>query len=133
MVRKPSIHNRPVSPHLIIYSAQLSSLFSIWHRITGVTLFGMFISSGLFIRASLAQQNFCFTDVVFCTDFIYLPWLNNFLFSMFLLVFSYHFLNGCRHIIWDTGHLLSIKNLDISSLALVSFVATALILSLLYK
>jgi|GEM_PF-2812664 len=31
--------NRPISPHLTIYNTQKSSLFSIWHRISGVSMF----------------------------------------------------------------------------------------------
>ena len=32
--------NRPLSPHLTVYKAQITSVLSIFHRITGVALFG---------------------------------------------------------------------------------------------
>ena len=32
------ILNKPLAPHLTIYSSQFTSIYSIWHRITGVTL-----------------------------------------------------------------------------------------------
>nr|WOA02291.1 succinate:cytochrome c oxidoreductase subunit 3 [Gloiopeltis furcata] len=131
MIKKANIRNRPVSPHLVIYSAQLSSLFSIWHRITGVTLSGIFVFLGLVVKKSLTHHKLCFIDIMFCADFIYAFWFNGFLFSLSLLAFSYHFLNGCRHVAWDVGHLLNVKNLDTSSFILAILVTAILALNLL--
>jgi succinate dehydrogenase / fumarate reductase cytochrome b subunit len=92
---------RPLSPHLQIYNAQYSSVFSVFHRATAVVL-----CLGIFLLLFLTD--FCISNINF-----YSVYLITFLFNtslawllvggLFILVFSffYHLSNGIRHLIWD--------------------------------
>lgn len=88
--------NKPISPHLTIYNPQRSSIFSIWHRISGVVMF-ILISSPLFI---LNQVYFLYTPI-FLLEFLVNYILSNWILVSFRLlistVFLYHISNGLRH------------------------------------
>nr|QNM39645.1 succinate:cytochrome c oxidoreductase subunit 3 [Gelidiella fanii] len=100
MFRDFSLLNRPLSPHLTIYLPQYSSLFSIWHRFSGILLLIL-----------LAATLFLINIISFCglLDFFYI--LNVFLSSkikklIFLFLSSismYHSVNGIRHLTWNLG------------------------------
>ena len=118
MIHKFSfIFNRPISPHLVIYSPQFSSLFSIWHRISGVSL-ASFISLYLIVFKSLTIINYNWLSMLSyllinlnkTTGFI------AYIYLLILLILLYHMLNGLRHIIWDMGLFLSLRALYVSSL-----------------
>ena len=103
MLRGLLFSNRPISPHLTIYTPQQSSLFSIWHRISGVLLL-------LAIFTSIVITN----NIVLCG--IQNSWFEVY-FSIpreplrisllsIMLALIYHTTNGIRHIFWDLGILL---------------------------
>jgi len=92
------LHNkRPTSPHLTIYKKQISSVMSIFHRLTGIGLFfGFSILSWWMIIWVFSK----FDHAIF-------NWIN-FLFvriGLYLLIsaFFYHLCNGIRHLFWDVG------------------------------
>jgi len=116
-------NNNPLSPHLQIYSWQISSLLSIAHRIVGViniiaiTLICMWVSSLLFGETSYESTK---------------SFLNSF-FGKFILIslcwtFSFHILNEIRHLVWDAGYGFDLKVANITgALAFFgSFVLTIL-------
>nr|YP_010947446.1 succinate dehydrogenase cytochrome B560 subunit [Mimica arnoldii]WGO62532.1 succinate dehydrogenase cytochrome B560 subunit [Mimica arnoldii] len=107
--------NRPISPHLSIHRPQNSSLSSIWHRITGVFLLIILSSSIINLKLVL---NFNFFIQMVYNSYHYF-----FTFSYLLLVlfFSYHALNGLRHILWDFGFLFRTQNLSYSFSVIVLF------------
>ena len=95
---------RPLSPHLQVYKPQLTSGLSIFHRMTGVGLsFGLPVF--VFWLAALAQggQAYeCFTTCAHSTV------------GMLLLMgwswaFAFHMCMGVRHMFWDMGLFLEIK------------------------
>jgi succinate dehydrogenase / fumarate reductase cytochrome b subunit len=95
---------RPLSPHLQIYRWQLTSVLSILHRLTGLYLAAGLagISLGLYLLA-FAPRGF-----VSYQHFLASP------FGLVLLVtwswsFFYHLLNGVRHLFWDLGRGLDLK------------------------
>lgn len=92
--------NRPLSPHLTVYSTQLTSIFSIWHRITGVILTTFLITTLIFLKTMSYKFFYGFPELHVNLD----NWLINILFFNFLLFFIYHMTNGLRHIIWDLGY-----------------------------
>lgn len=119
-----NMNNRPISPHLLIYSPQLSSLFSIWHRITGVVLASI-ISIFLLILKTFTISNF-FYLIVLEKIFLILShtiWLTNYFYLLVLLFLSYHAINGIRHIIWDLGLFLNIRFLFNSSITFFIFLS----------
>ncbi|EEZ99263.1 Succinate dehydrogenase cytochrome b560 subunit, mitochondrial-like Protein [Tribolium castaneum] len=118
---------RPQSPHLTIYSFQLTSMLSITHRATGMMLAGYAIMWG--------------TGAVVLPDTIphYLDALQQahvggFVLSMgkFMLAFPmcYHFWNGIRHLAWDLGRFLTIKEVYATGYAMLALtVASAIALT----
>lgn len=120
---KNYIFNRPISPHLSIYLPQFSSLFSIWHRISGLTL-TMVLFTSILILETLLNSNFNF----FVINFSFLHYWNiEFIYLLFIFLFSYHSLNGFRHIIWDLILFLKLKSLKLSSIFLLLLVLTIVV------
>ncbi|MEC7832612.1 MAG: succinate dehydrogenase, cytochrome b556 subunit [Pseudomonadota bacterium] len=95
---------RPLSPHLQVYKPQLTSVLSISHRIAGAILSGVsiIIPAGLYF--------FSFGENIF-TEF--LNFFNHYFFKFILIflifILSYHLFNGVRHLLWDLGVGLEIK------------------------
>ena len=117
-------NNNPLSPHIQIYSWNISSLISISHRITGVinilalTLICFWIASML-----LGSTNY---------EFIY-SILNSF-FGKFLVIgitwsFSFQILSEIRHLFWDIGYGFELMTSKISGILVIfgSFIVTILI------
>ncbi len=114
-------NKRPLSPHLQIYKPQLTSVMSISHRFTGVILSLLsIIIPVFFILLSLGDEYFDLLIVV----------LNHFLVKLILygiiFVIFYHLLNGIRHLFWDIGMGLSIKESYLSGylVIIISIITT---------
>lgn len=93
-----STNNRPLSPHLQIYSRQITMVMSITHRITGVALaIGSLGLLWVLVSFSMGVEAFSATQ----------DCLNSPLGQLALLLFStclmYHLFNGIRHLFWDAG------------------------------
>nr|AYR06589.1 succinate:cytochrome c oxidoreductase subunit 3 [Lithothamnion sp.] len=100
------ILNRPLSPHLTIYTSQITSIYSIWHRIAGVVLiFLLIIFLVLCKMSSFIILNTKILKIYFCTHL----WIKNCIFFNVTLLLLYHLINGLRHINWDLGFNLSIN------------------------
>ena len=119
--------NRPLSPHLTVYKPQITSVLSIFHRITGA---GLAVSTVLVIfwLASLAIGEVTFAG--------YNNFLNNPL-IIIVLVFSlwalwYHFCTGLRHLYWDMGYGYDLKSVTISGWVAVIFSFVLTFLTLLF-
>ena len=117
-------NNNPLSPHIQIYSWNISSLISISHRITGVlnilalTLICFWIASML-----LGSTSYEFIYNIF-----------NSFFGKFLVIgitwsFSFQILSEIRHLFWDIGYGFEIKTTKISGFLVIfgSFIITILI------
>ena len=91
---------RPLSPHILIYKPQFSSVFSVFHRATGVVL-----SLAVFLLMVLADvvNNITFYPVYLFSCYIntYLNWLVIGAFIIVIFSFFYHISNGIRHLLWD--------------------------------
>ena len=89
---------RPLSPHLQIYKPQLTSVLSITHRLTGVVLsFGILLFTCWIVSLG---YNMAFYDQLMT---FFGSWLGQFMLLGFLFSYSYHLLNGIRHLFWDIG------------------------------
>lgn len=95
---------RPLSPHLQIYRKQLTSVTSITHRITGLVLCAaaMLLCWGLIALAAGPEAWTGFTAFLAS-----IPGRVISAAAVFVLV--YHWLNGLRHLAWDTGWGLDLK------------------------
>jgi len=106
-----NIFNRPLSPHLTIYSSELTSIYSIWHRITGLILILILITNFSILKFS----TFFVLGGLYEFFFVTFLWIKNSFFINFIIFFCYHMLNGIRHIIWDLGFILPINKVLISA------------------
>lgn len=99
--------NRPMSPHLYSYKPQITSLISIFHRISGFILsFILLFNSFYFIFvSSFVSFKYCFFIIYFFI-FIFL-----FLYYIIFMTIFFHFINGFRHLLWDFCLGLDLKNL----------------------
>jgi len=95
---------RPLSPHLQIYSPQLTSMMSIAHRASGVALCagGLLIMFGLLALADGMDSWNAFRR--HCGE-----WYGTGVIIAFMVTLVYHWLNGIRHLGWDSGYGLDIK------------------------
>ena len=120
--------NRPLSPHLMIYRPQLTSMSSILVRITGNALIvaGILIVWWLFAVATSAKY-FAMADAVVTSWFGQLVMLGS------IWALWYHTLGGVRHLIWDNAVALDIPTAEKLGWAVIigSFVLTAITVAVL--
>jgi succinate dehydrogenase / fumarate reductase cytochrome b subunit len=89
---------RPLSPHLQIYKPQVSSTTSIMNRVTGIALsVGLLLMVWWLVAAATGPQAFSTAQ-----GFIGSP-IGLILMFGWTLSLWYHFCNGIRHLLWDTG------------------------------
>ena len=91
----------PLSPHLQIYKPHITSLLSISHRISGVALNFVLVIVVLGLLCITLGESYFELLISLITSFPV-----KIIIFLAILGFSYHFLNGIRHIIWDFGFLL---------------------------
>ena len=117
-------NNKPLSPHIQIYSWNISSLISISHRITGVINI-------------IALTVICFWIASFLLGSSIYDIIQNILnsfFGKFLVIgitwsFSFQILSEIRHFFWDFGYGFELKTSKISGFLVIfgSFLMTMLI------
>jgi succinate dehydrogenase / fumarate reductase cytochrome b subunit len=90
---------RPLSPHLGVYKFMYTMSLSILHRITGIAASVGFLLFTWWLMA-LATGHDSYQRVM---AFLLMP-LGKLLLVGFTFAFVYHFCNGIRHLVWDTGH-----------------------------
>ena len=119
--------NRPLSPHLQIYTLPLTGIISITHRITGTVLafgLGFFVYSFCAIASGVEEYSQLQALI------------NNTWISLSLILFIYalffHFCHGIRHFFWDAG--VSFDKETMNKYALIELVASVSLtaFSLLY-
>lgn len=116
---------RPLSPHLTIYRPQMSSMTSIFVRVTGVALTLGFVLIVWWLLAASSSPAY-FDKVNGCLT----SWFGILVMVGSLWALWYHFLGGVRHLIWDMGYGFEIKTADMMGYIMIggSFVMTALTL-----
>lgn len=114
----------PLSPHIGIYKPQITSILSIMHRITGVTMFFglvallwcfvMFVYYGANKSNPLFMMSSCNTGKI-----LFLMWS----YSLF-----FHLCTGIRHLLWDAGIGFDVKAVTITGWVAVigSIILTAM-------
>lgn len=116
--------SRPLSPHLQVYRWQVTMFLSILHRATGFGLaVGAVMVTWWLMSAVLGetQFNIFHTFTQSC--------LGKLMLMGWLWSFCFHFMNGVRHLIWDTGRGFTIKQASNSAwfVLAASVIATAAI------
>lgn len=96
---------RPRSPHLQIYKPQLSSVLSITHRATGVGLsLGVVLFVAWLVALAGGAESYA-TFVSYAQN-----WFGELILFGFSFAFLYHMCCGIRHLLWDAGYFLDIKD-----------------------
>lgn len=120
--------NRPLSPHLEIYKPQLTSMTSIFTRITGnALLVAALMIVWWFLAAATSAEYFATVDG-FVTS-----WFGDLVMTLSLWALWYHTLAGIRHLIWDTGRGLDVETAEMMGIVIIagSFILTIVTLILI--
>src|SRR5690349_6318511 len=92
------MNERPLSPHLGVYKFMSTMSLSILHRITGIAAtVGFLLFTGWLMALASGADSYARAMQMLGSPFAKLL-LVGFTFS-----FVYHFCNGIRHLVWDTG------------------------------
>jgi succinate dehydrogenase / fumarate reductase, cytochrome b subunit len=92
---------RPLSPHIQIYKPQLTSVTSIFHRITGFALY-----VGVVLLCVLISLYVYQTDIMDSSYKCECAIMNSIIYIVsfaFAFALYYHLCNGIRHLFWDIG------------------------------
>jgi succinate dehydrogenase / fumarate reductase cytochrome b subunit len=121
--------SRPLSPHLQIYKPQITSILSIFHRLTGISLsIGSFIIVAWIVSLSMGVESYSYFMSIVDNWFIQTI-IFGFAFALF-----YHFSNGIRHLFWDAGLGFELKSVYVSGSIVVlnAIILTSLTLYFVY-
>ena len=117
-------NNNPLSPHIQIYSWNISSLISISHRIIGVINILVLTFVCLWISLLLLGE----------TNYDYINFFLQSIFGKFTILgiiwsFSFQILSEVRHLFWDLGYGFELKTSKITGLIVIfgSIIFTILI------
>jgi len=106
--------NRPLSPHLSIYRPQLTSITSIFTRITGNALIlGALLIVWWFAALASGPEAYARANG-FMTS-----WFGDLIMFGSVACLWYHTLAGIRHLIWDSGHMLDVERSEKAGLVII--------------
>ena len=117
-------NENPLSPHIQIYSWNISSLISISHRVVGVINIQILILVCLWIALmSLGETNYKYIK------FFLQSFFGKFFIVCIVWSFTFQILSEIRHLFWDFGYGFELKTSKISGLIVIfgSFILTILI------
>ena len=104
----------PLSPHLQIYRWQISSLISIFHRITGIiNVMGLIIICLWIGLLFFGESRYELINIFFQSYF------GKVFIMGFAWSYSFHLLSGIRHLILDLGYGYEIKITNISGIIVI--------------
>ena len=106
--------NRPLSPHLTIYRPQLTSMTSIFVRLTGNAVIVAAVMIVWWFAAAASGP-----DAFATADGFIRSWFGDLVLFLSTWAMWYHLLGGLRHLIWDTGHMLDVKRSKTFGLAMI--------------
>ena len=115
--------NRSLSPHLHRYKAQVTSVMSIFHRITGSVLAIILLCTP--ICFTLLYSFVSFNLIYFLYSILYIAVKT--IFYILSMTFCFHLMNGIRHILWDFC-----IGLDISNIFITGCLVSSMVLALTY-
>jgi succinate dehydrogenase / fumarate reductase, cytochrome b subunit len=117
--------SRPLSPHLGVYKFMYTMTLSILHRLTGCVASLGFLAFVWWLMA-LASGPDAYAAAMSCLS----SPLAKLLLAGFTFSFVYHFCNGIRHLVWDTGRGLERAQARRSGMVMVlaALLLTALVL-----
>ena len=93
-----ALRDRPLSPHLQIYRPQLTSVLSIFHRLTGI-----FLTSGAAMLVCWLLTAAAGPEYYAWSEWFLTSWLGYAFLAAWSYCLFYHLCNGIRHLGWDVG------------------------------
>ncbi|MDB2697044.1 succinate dehydrogenase, cytochrome b556 subunit, partial [Alphaproteobacteria bacterium] len=111
------------------YKPQITSILSIFHRLTGISLsIGSFIIVAWIVSLSMGIESYSYFMSIVDNWFVQII-IFGFAFALF-----YHFSNGIRHLFWDAGLGFELKSVYISGSIVVlnAIILTTLTLYFVY-
>jgi succinate dehydrogenase / fumarate reductase cytochrome b subunit len=113
---------RPMSPHLSVWRWHITMATSIAHRVTGMALYvGALIAAAWAISLAAGPETYAEFKAIVGSPIGLIV-----MFGL-TLSFFYHFANGVRHLVWDAGHGLDVRNANVTSVAIFAFTVAATI------
>jgi len=107
-------NENPLSPHIQIYSWNISSLISISHRVVGVINIVILTLICLWIALLLlGEVNYE------CIKFFLQSFFGKFLIVGIIWSFTFQILSEIRHLFWDFGYGFELKTSKISGLIVI--------------
>ncbi|MEW5965368.1 MAG: succinate dehydrogenase, cytochrome b556 subunit [Pseudomonadota bacterium] len=101
---------RPLSPHLQIYSPLINMVMSILHRMTGAALYlGSVLLAWWLVAAASGPDYFAFVSGIMAS------WPGKLVLLGYTWALIHHALGGIRHFIWDTGRGYELATIDLLS------------------
>ncbi len=101
---------RPLSPHLQIYSPLINMVMSILHRITGAALYvGTLLLAWWLIAAATGPDYFNFVGGLLASP------IGLFVLFGYTWALLHHMVGGLRHFVWDTGRGFDLASIDAMS------------------
>ena len=98
---RTTMAERPLSPHLQVYSMMLTMVMSGLHRITGLALyFGTLLLATWLIAAATDARAFQTVAAV------YGSWFGRLVLFGYSWALMLHLMGGFRHFVWDTGRAM---------------------------
>ena len=114
---------RPLSPHLQVYTPQMTSILSIMNRVTGIALSAGTVLLVWWLVAAASGPNAFSVVQGFVASPVGLFVLFGWTASLF-----FHFYNGIRHLAWDAGYGFDLPQTYASGWAVVIATAVSSIL-----
>ena len=107
MTNSDTPRERPLSPHLQVYSPMLTMMMSIVHRITGAALyFGTFLVVWWLIAAASGPAYFDLVNGFFSS------WFGRLVLFGYTWAAIHHMLGGIKHLFWDTGRGFELETVE---------------------
>lgn len=101
---------RPLSPHLQIYTPMLTMMMSIVHRMTGAALyFGTLLVVWWLVAAASGGAYFELVNGFFAS------WFGRLILFGYTWAAIHHMLGGIKHLIWDTGRGFSLPSAELGA------------------
>jgi succinate dehydrogenase / fumarate reductase, cytochrome b subunit len=106
---------RPLSPNVQIYRPQLTSVLSIFNRITGVFLSVCAVGLVIWlVAAATGPQAYVAVQGAIAS------WIGQIVLIGATFAFFLHLCGGIRHLIWDTVHGFELRSIYISGWTVVA-------------
>ena len=103
-------NNRPISPHLSIWRWHATMASSIFHRLTGIGLYGAAIVFAFWLMAAALGPEFYEPLMA-----LLMSPLGQIAMYLVVAAIAYHLANGIRHLVFDTGAGLNPSDADLTA------------------